>query len=40
MSNLLFAVGVIVVIFTGASVLFTIVLPRGAPGIPASLDLR
>jgi hypothetical protein len=32
MSNLLFAIGVIVVIFTGASVLFTIVLPREPKG--------
>src|ERR1039457_5131406 len=32
MSNLLFAIGVIVVIFTGASVLFTIVLPREPRG--------
>ena len=32
MSNLLFAIGVVVVIFTGASVLFTIVLPREPKG--------
>src|SRR5450755_522170 len=32
MSSLLFAIGVIVVIFTGASVLFTIVLPREPKG--------
>jgi hypothetical protein len=32
MSNLLFAIGVIVVLFTGASVLFTIVLPREPRG--------